>query len=453
MGMATGQLDGFLRWLRTATLPHEAGGVADAQLLESFIARKDEAAFAALVRRHGPMVWGACRRVLRSHDDAEDAFQATFLVLVRKAAAVIPRAMVGNWLYGVAYRTAMKAKATSSKRQTKERQVEVMPEPEAQQQDLWRDLQPLLDQELDRLLDKYRAAVVLCDLEGKTHKEAAQHLRWPVGTLSTRLIRGRGMLAKRLARHNLAVSGGALAVVLSKNVASAGVPTSVVSSTIKAASLFAAGKAAATGAISVKVAALTEGVLKTMLLTKLTAMKALTGMLTAIALIMGLYYGFAQPPAGQAAKPQARTPDTWKTDKDDQPKAPSKSDKERLQGTWVTVSQEAGGKPTAKQHLRPQWWHFEDDKMTIYSIDLRFSKPEKTEYTYALVTNKSPKVIEMTAGRRLEGPPTKPPEGFKAICKIEADSLRIAQGREGLPTEFKTKEGDGVITTVLKREG
>ena len=102
--------------------------------------------------------------------------------------------------------------------------------------------------------------------------------------------------------------------------------------------------------------------------------------------------------------------------------------------------------------MRPQWWHFEDDKVTIYSIDLRFSKPEKTEYTYALATTKSPKVIEMTGGRRLEGPRTKPPDGFKAIYKIEENSLTIAVGKE-LPTEFKTKEGDGVFMVVLKREG
>jgi uncharacterized protein (TIGR03067 family) len=103
--------------------------------------------------------------------------------------------------------------------------------------------------------------------------------------------------------------------------------------------------------------------------------------------------------------------------------------------------------------MRPQWWHFEGDKLTIYSIDLRFSKPEKTQYTYALATKKSPRVIEMTAGRRLQGPRTKPPDGFKAIYKIEANSFTIAVGREGLPTEFKTKEGDGVLVTVLKREG
>jgi hypothetical protein len=144
-----------------------------------------------------------------------------------------------------------------------------MPEPAVEEQDLWNDLQPLLDQELSRLPDKYRVPIVLCDLEGKTRKEAAQHLGWPEGTVAGRLATARKMLARRLAHRGIVLSGGALAAILSQKVASAGVPTSVVFSTIKAASLFAAGQAAATGAISVKVAALTEGVLKTMLLTKL----------------------------------------------------------------------------------------------------------------------------------------------------------------------------------------
>jgi RNA polymerase sigma factor (sigma-70 family) len=424
-------------------LLHDEARLTDGQLLGCFLERRDGHAFAALVRRHGPLVWGVCRRLL-GEQDAEDAFQATFLVLVRKAASIVPREMVANWLYGVAHQTALKARATATKKKGRERQVTEMPEPGVAEQDLWRDLRPLLDEELSRLPDRYRVVIVLCDLEGKTRTEVAGQLGLPEGTVGSRLARARAILAKRLARHGLAVSGGALAAVLSQKVASAGVPPSVVSATIQAATLVAAGQAAATGAISVKVAALTKGVLKTMLLNKLTAMKALVGMLTVIALFMGLYgyYGFGQPPAGQAVKAQARTPDARKTGKDDRQKAPSESDKERIQGTWVTVSKEPGS--------RPAWWHFEDDKVTIYSIDLRFSKPEKTEYTYALATKKSPKVLEMTGGRRLEGPRApRPPADFKVIYKIEADSLTIAQGRD-LPTRF---EGDGVIVTVLKREG
>jgi RNA polymerase sigma factor (sigma-70 family) len=452
--MATGPMNEVVQRLRRTVLLPDGAGLTDGQLLSRYIEARDEDAFAALVRRHGPMVWGVCRRLLPTHHDAEDAFQVTFLVLVRKAATVVPREMVANWLYGVAHMTARRVKASAAKGRRREKPVAQLPEPAAEP-DLWPDLRPLLDQELSRLPDKYRVAVVLCDLEGKTRKEVAGHLGLPEGTVGSRLARARAILAKRLARHGLAVSGGALAVVLTKNVASAGVPSSVVSATIQAASLFAAAKAAATGALSVKVAALTEGVLTTMLLHKLTAMKVLVGMLPFVALIIGLYAhrGFAQPPTGQAAKAQARAPDPRKTDKDDQQKPPSEADREKLQGTWIPVSGEAGGKPMAKEHMRPQWWHFGDDKLTIYSIDLNFSQPEKTQYTYALATKKRPKVIEMTAGRRLEGPRIKPPDGFKAIYKIEGNSLTIAARREGLPTEFKTREGDGVLVTVLKREG
>jgi RNA polymerase sigma factor (sigma-70 family) len=215
------------------------------------------------------MVWGVCRRVLHYHHDAEDAFQATFLVLVRKAASVEPKEMVANWLYGVAHQTALKARSVAARRKERERQVVEMPEPAVEEQEVWHDLQPLLDQELSRLPDKYRVPLVLCDLEGKTRKEAARQLGWPEGTIAGRLATARKMLARRLARRGMALSAATLAAVLSHNAASACVPLAVVATTIQAATLLAAGQTAAGGLISVKVAALTEGVLKTMLLTKL----------------------------------------------------------------------------------------------------------------------------------------------------------------------------------------
>jgi uncharacterized protein (TIGR02246 family) len=267
--MATSQMREFIQHLRRAVLLREGSGLTDGQLLKDYLNRREEAALAALVRRHGPMVWGVCRRVLRNDHDAEDAFQATFLVLVRKAASIVSPELLANWLYGVAHQTALKARATTAKRKVRERPVTEMPEPAVTERDLWNDLLPLLDQELSRLPDKYRVAVVLCELEGKTRKEAARQLGVPEGTLAARVARGRVMLAKRLARHGPAVSGGALAVVLSQNVASASAPTSVVSSTIKAATSVAAGQAVTTAVVSSKVAALTEGVVKAMLLTRL----------------------------------------------------------------------------------------------------------------------------------------------------------------------------------------
>jgi RNA polymerase sigma factor (sigma-70 family) len=289
--MATNSKSAIVQHLRRTALLPDGAGMTDGELLECFLSRRDGDAFAALVRRHGPMVWGVCRRILSSHQDAEDAFQATFLVLVRKAASVVPREMVANWLYGVAHQTALNARASVARRRTRERQVTPMPEPGTDKQDLWRDLQPVLDQELSRLPNKYRAAIVLCDLEGKTRKDSAQQLGIPEGTLSGWLTRGRALLAKRLARHGVAVSSVTLAGLMSQSAASAAVPALALSSTIRAARLLAAGHAAATGAISAKVVSLTEGVIRTMLLTKLKIPTVLVLIISAVGMgATGLTY-------------------------------------------------------------------------------------------------------------------------------------------------------------------
>src|SRR5262249_42486841 len=152
--MATGQLSGVIRHLRRAALLPDGGEMTDGQLLQCFITHRDEAAFAALVRRHGPMVLRVCRRGLRHTHDAEGAFQVTFLLLARTAPSIGQRELLGNWLYGAAYRAALEAKA--ARRRVKERQVSAMPEPEAPAQpEVSLDLRPVLDQELSRLPDKY----------------------------------------------------------------------------------------------------------------------------------------------------------------------------------------------------------------------------------------------------------------------------------------------------------
>ena len=246
----------------------------------------DRAAVAALVRRHGPMVWAVCRRVLRNHHDAEDAFQATFLVLVRKAASIVSREMLANWLYGVAHQTALDAKKKAVRSRGRERQVMDMPEPEVAEQDRSHDLELLLDQELSRLPDKYRAVIVLCDLEGKTRKEAACQLKIPEGTLSTRLMTARTMLAKRLAKHGLAVAVAVGGVVPKGGV---GIFTdSVLCSTIKAVSLLAAGQNAAGVALPGAIA-LAEGVGRAMLVSKCKmVVTALFGLLFCTCWIVGV---------------------------------------------------------------------------------------------------------------------------------------------------------------------
>src|SRR5262249_1201188 len=244
------QINEVVDFLRRAARRQGDGGLTDGQLLARFIEHREPAAVAALVRRHGPMVWGVRRRILRNHHDAEDAFQATFLVLVRKAPSIASRELLANWLYRVAYQTGLNARAAAAKRKARERQVTEMPEPAVAEPDLWRDLLPVLDEELSRLPEKYRAVIVLCELEGKTRKQVARQLGMPEGTVAGRLARARVLLAKRLARHGLTLSGGALAAVLAPHAASAGVPTAVVSAAIKAAGLFAVGQTTATGVIS-----------------------------------------------------------------------------------------------------------------------------------------------------------------------------------------------------------
>jgi RNA polymerase sigma factor (sigma-70 family) len=304
--MATSPISVVLQRLRTAFGQDEAG-MTDGELLTLFLTSRDEAPLAVLARRHAPMVWGVCRRLLRSHHDAEDAFQATFLVLVRKADSVKPREAVGNWLYGVAYQTAVRVRAMAAKRGVRERQVADMPEPVVQEARS-DDLLSLLDQELRRLPDKYRLVIVLGDLEGKTRTELARKLGVSEGTVAGRLARAREMLAKRLARRGLAISGGGLASALAQSAASASAPAPLVASTIQAASLFAAGQAAAAGLLSAKVVALTEGVLKTMLLTKLKTVTAVLLVLGMVGFGGGLYLQqMAAARQGSSEKPPAVT--------------------------------------------------------------------------------------------------------------------------------------------------
>jgi RNA polymerase sigma factor (sigma-70 family) len=264
--MADGQLRSVINQLRRLMGRRSGSTLTDDQLLQDFVERRDEASFEVLVWRHATMVLNLCQRVLRDAHEAEDAFQATFLVFARKAGSIGKREALAGWLYKVAYRVALRVR-------TKTRRGDQAPLDELAARDnaddlVWRDLRPVLDEEIDHLPEKYRTPFVLCHLQGHTNEEAAEQLGCPKGTILSRLARGRERLRARLARRGIALSVAWLSMTLFQKASSAAVPAEFVSSTTKAAIPFAAGKAAA-GLVSTPVAALTEGVLRTMLLTKL----------------------------------------------------------------------------------------------------------------------------------------------------------------------------------------
>jgi RNA polymerase sigma factor (sigma-70 family) len=284
---------GLIPALRRVVLA-SAADRSDGQLLGAFVADRDGDAFAALVRRHGPMVLGVCRRVVRDRAAADDAFQAVFLVLARRAAGVRPRERVGNWLYGVAHRTALKARAVLARRRSREKQVDPMPEPAAP--DVrgpaspgdWADLRPVIDEELARLPEKFRTPVVLCDLEGRPQREVARQLGLPPATLATRLAAARRTLAQRLTRRGVALSGGAVAALLTAHGTAGAVPPAAVHTLVRAVEAVAAGGAVLPG-VSAAAVQLSEGVIRMMLLTKLKAVAVVA--LTAAALSGGLGLG------------------------------------------------------------------------------------------------------------------------------------------------------------------
>jgi len=231
------------------------GSMTDGQLLERFISRHDEGAFESVVLRHGPMVLRVCRDVLNEPNDADDAFQATFLVLVRNARSIRDRDSLGRWLYGVATRIALRAKVRARRRGALERQgIEMAVAPPDFEADR-RELQPLLHAELNRLSEKFRAPLVLCYLEGHSQEEAARRLGCPVGTLKSRLTRGREILRSRLTRRGLAVTLALLIMLLSDEASA--VPASLVRTTVDAGVLAAKG-VAPDGLISESVAELME---------------------------------------------------------------------------------------------------------------------------------------------------------------------------------------------------
>jgi RNA polymerase sigma factor (sigma-70 family) len=361
----------------------------DETLLVRVATRRDEAAFAALVRRYGPIVLGVCRRVVRQEQDAEDAFQATFLVLFRKAGSIRKRQSVGSWLYGVAYRIAQKARAKKARQLVRETELSDIPAAESTPAWMWQELRLLLDEEVNRLPAKYRAPFVLCHVEGKTNEQAAEQIGCPLGTVLSRLAWSRERLRGRLLRRGVIFPAGLVAAALAEQAAAVEMPALLVTSTVQAATSFASAQAAAA-----KGAALAKGYLRTQSLWKWTKAAGLLAV-AAVAIVFVLFLLLAQ-----AQKPKA--------------------DQELLQGTWMATKVLFAGQemPAADMDMI-----FAGDQLTIRAGEA------SRQVSFHLNPGKDPKEIDCipAQGATLPG-----------IYRLEDDRLQLSlnmQGRER-PTDF-----------------
>lgn len=349
----TGPLSRFLRHVRRQVVLRDTAGVADRDLLQRFTRERDDNAFAALVQRYGPLVLGVCRRVLRQEQDAEDAFQATFLVLARKAGSIGQPERLGNWLYGVASRVARKARVEAARRSARQQPVTDMLTSQSDPEADWEDLRQVLDDEVRRLPDKFGAPFVLCYLQGMTREEAAAHLGWSAGAVKGMLERGRELLRSRLARRGVTLSLGSLAAMLSGNALSAAVPAVLSDSTVKAAHVFAAGKAPAAGSA----AALAEGALQAMFMHRVKWWLAVVFMLGLASAGAGLL-AFGERPAEEQVAPKKAEPTPKADDKADHLKrlATARLDtaKAAYEGYWLLYK--VGRGPEEAVHLWSRRW-------------------------------------------------------------------------------------------------
>jgi RNA polymerase sigma factor (sigma-70 family) len=319
--MANASLSTVLCHVR-ALAAHGGDDRSDAELLEIFLTRKDETAFAALVRRHGPMVLNTCRRVLRLRHDAEDAFQATFLILARKAALVRKRPALASWLYGTAYRTALSIQRAVRRRRVHEARARVIAPSDPSADLAWREVQLVLEEEIQRLPERYRAVFVLCCLESKPRTEVARLLNLKEGTVSSRLDHARKRLQAGLARRGVTLSGVLAATALTQPAASAALPATVLATTVRAAAVLAAGKGIASPVVSARVAALVERGLTTMFTAKqiMTALVVVGMLAWGAGLILGQRPGDPAPDQNRIQKSESAGA---RTEQADSPKTPS----------------------------------------------------------------------------------------------------------------------------------
>jgi RNA polymerase sigma-70 factor (ECF subfamily) len=342
-------MNSVLRMIRRVAAAGPNDDEADDQLLSRFVADRDEAAFTVLVRRHGPMVLGVCSRILREANDVEDAFQATFLVLVRKAHAIGRPELLAGWLHGVASRIALKARGRAARHRRAPLDGLDPVAPHVPDEAAQSDLRQLLDEEVNRLPHSYRIPFILCQVEGRTHEEAAQLLGCPRATITTRVVRARERLRGQLTRRGLVLSAGMIAAVLAQDWARA-VPAAVTEETVRVVTLAAAG---ATAGLPARVVSLTDSVTRAMTMNKI---KLLLVVLLGLGVLLGGVGAFTLP--GWASAP-AR-----------QPKPADKPDEKPRSDKGVSVK----SMPPAVVKTVPQAGDTKVDAKTTTEIRVTFSK-------------------------------------------------------------------------------
>jgi RNA polymerase sigma factor (sigma-70 family) len=365
----------------------------DDVLLKRFTGQREQEAFAALVQRHGPMVLGVCRRVLQHEQDAEDAFQAVFCVLARKASAIRRGTAVGGWLYAVASRIARRAKGLQVRGRMRESELPDLPARDIGPEVLRRELWPILDEEVKRLPKRYREAFVLCELEGKTNQEAAAELRCPVGTVSSRLTRARERLRARLTRRGVALSAGALAAALGSQSSATVVPTGLTQTAVQTSLGYSAGLQ-----VAQRAAELANSFLKAEALARWIRVAGLLAMAGLVASVVFFTLGrktHRQP----ESLPARKLPDP-----------------ELLQGTWDAASVRTGGQqiPAEGVHMV-----FAGDRAT-----LQFPGMPPLSGPFRVDPDKDPKQIDVDFGNGLIWP---------GIYRLEGDRLQLcvdSQARE-----------------------
>jgi RNA polymerase sigma factor (sigma-70 family) len=435
--MAHGPLAPLLRHIRRLAGASRDAPVPDAQLLARFVGQREEEAFATLMARHGAMVLGVCRRVLGHEQEAEDAFQAAFLVLARKAGSIRRQDALASWLCRVAYHVAVTARARAAKRRVLEQRASTRTRTASPSDSTGQELRLMLDDELNRLPRKYYAPLVLCYLEGKTHEEAARELCWPTGTVKGRLARAREMLRQRLVRRGLVPSAGLVGTLFVEETATAAVPLALTNATLKAALAGAPGKLVA-GVVSAEVASLVEGVSQAMFLTRLKIVAAVVLAVSVPMTAVGLVT-CQVPAAGQArtgAEPKG----------EDSKKDAVKNELEKLEGTWTLVSLERRGNLDRRLQKLPD----EDLKnwqLVIKGDQWVLTHPRSVDTaTVQIDPTKDPKTIDLTFKFRNAKVLTR---GIYTLASTTDDDTltlcRVDQRSSPRPKEFKVPEGGGML--------